>query len=220
MFTLHDQFEIDDGDGPSPDAASLAEVERSARQLTSDKDALVRLQRGAVWVLLRTPLLRAASTPEDLLQTALLAVLEGRRVWRKDQVDFVGLLLGTMRSLAYNNERILRETSVQTVPLESQLHGDDAYGPRIEFDAPSQALTPEETLSVRQDAAELDRRVAALRALWPLDDPARLILEHLLKGKDKRETRQLLGLSNKEYWSADRRLTRAIDTLAQQRSQS
>lgn len=88
-----------------------------------------------------------------------------------------------------------------------------------EFDAPSHALTPEGALLARQDAAELDARVNALRALWPLDDPARQILEHLLMGKTKRELRPLLGLSDKEYWSADRRLTRAIDAIAIKRSQ-
>lgn len=219
MFTLQEHLELDEGE-PAPDAAKLAEISRGVRQLASDKVALARLQRGAEWVLARTPALRAACAPEDLLQTALLTLLEGRRNWKQDQVDLVGLILGTMRSLAYNNERILRETTVPTVPMVVSTASEDSDRQTAEFDAPSQALTPEEALVARQNAAELDQKVAALRALWPLDDPARQILEHLLKGKNKREVRQLLGLGDKEYWSADRRLTRAIEAIALKRSQS
>ncbi|MCZ8076667.1 MAG: hypothetical protein O9341_21325 [Paucibacter sp.] len=215
---LHDHFELDKGE-PEPDAATLAEIAHGVRQLASDKPTLARLQRGALWVLARTPMLRDACTPEDLVQTALLTLLEGRRAWKQDQVDLIGLILGTMRSLAYNNERILRETTVQTVPMVVMTPGELPDSPAMEFEAPSPALTPEEALLARQDAEELDGRVNALRALWPLDDPARQILEHLLKGKSKRELRPLLGLSDKEYWSADRRLTRAIDAMALKRSQ-
>lgn len=218
MYTLHDYLELDKGE-PAPDAASLAEVANGVRQLASDKVTLARLQRGALWVLARTPMLRDACSPDDLLQTALLALLEGRRSWKQDQVDLIGLILGTMRSLAYNNERILRETTVQTVPMLVATPDGALDSGVTEFDAPSPGLTPEEALLARQDAAELDDRVNALRALWPLDDPARQILEHLLKGKSKRELRPLLGLSDKDYWSADRRLTRAIDTIALKRSQ-
>ncbi len=218
MYTLHDHFELDECE-PALDAASLAEIAQGVRQLASDKVTLARLQRGALWVLTRTPMLQGACAPEDLLQTALLALLEGRRAWRRDQVDLVGLILGTMRSLAYNNERILRDTTVQTVPMVGSAAGEDSDMRPAEFDAPSHALTPEGALLARQDAAELDARVNALRALWPLDDPARQILEHLLMGKTKRELRPLLGLSDKEYWSADRRLTRAIDAIAIKRSQ-
>lgn len=219
MFMLQDHFELDGGE-PTPDATKLAEISRGIRQLASDKVALARLQRGAEWVLARTPALRASCAPEDLLQTALLALLEGRRTWKQDQVDLFGLILGTMRSLAYNNERILRETSVQTVPMAGKTAAEETDRPNVEYDAPSPALTPEEALVARQDAAELDRKVTALRALWPLDDPARQVLEHLLKGKNKREVRQLLDLSDKEYWSVDRRLTRAIDAIALKWSQS
>jgi hypothetical protein len=218
VYTLHDHFELDESE-PAPDAASLAEIAQGVRQLATDKLTLARLQRGALWVLMRTPMLQGACAPEDLLQTALLALLEGRRGWKRDQVDLVGLILGTMRSLAYNNERILRDTTVQTVPMVAAAAGEDSDARHVEFDAPSLALTPEEALLARQDAAELDDRVNALRALWPLEDPARQILEHLLKGKTKRELRPLLGLSDKEYWSADRRLTRAIDAIALKRSQ-
>lgn len=218
MHTLHDHFELDKGE-PGPDGSILAEIAHGVRQLASDKATLARLQRGALWVLTRTPMLRDACSPEDLLQTALLALLEGRRAWKQDQVDLIGLILGTMRSLAYNNERILRETSVPTVSMVLPTRGEDLDSRGTEFDAPSSALTPEEALLARQDAAELDGRVNALRALWPLDDPARQILEHLLQGKSKRELRPLLGLSDKEYWSADRRLTRAIDAIALKRSQ-
>jgi len=218
VYTLHDHFELDESE-PAPDAASLAEIAQGVRQLATDKLTLARLQRGALWVLMRTPMLRGACAPEDLLQTALLALLEGRRGWKRDQVDLVGLILGTMRSLAYNNERILRDTTVQTVPMVASAAGEDSDARHAEFDAPSLALTPEEALLAHQDAAELDDRVNALRALWPLEDPARQILEHLLKGKTKRELRPLLDLSDKEYWSADRRLTRAIDAIALKRSQ-
>lgn len=219
MFTLQDHLELDQGD-PAPDPASLAEIARGVRQLTSDKVALARLQRGAEWVLARTPVLRGTCAAEDLLQTAVLTILEGRRSWKQDQVDLIGLILGTMRSLAYNNERILRETTVLTVPLMGTTASEDSDREAAEFDAPSQALTPEEALVARQAAAEFDQKVTALRALWPLDDPARQILEHLLRGSSKREARQLLGLSDKEYWSADRRLTRAIDALARTWSQT
>lgn len=222
MFTLSDQFDDEDAQAKSPlVVATQGEIESALRLAYGNRVTLARLMRAAQWVLASTAVLKTVCTADDLLQTAVVALLSGRRTWDRSRLDFVGLVLGTLRSLAYSNERILRYTTIQITSIgevDPQGAGNDD-GDAIERQ-PSEGLTPEEAFSAVQRELEFQEAVEALRLLWPVGDAARDILEHLLVGKDKREARALMGLEERDFWSADRRLTRAIAELARTRSHS
>ena len=213
-----DSSHIDDEpDEPGDVLASDAEVD--AEVMATSRDAMLRrrLVKGASFLLSRTSKLQGTCTEEDLLQTALTAILERRRKWKKNRVDFIGLVFGVMKSLASNADRILAKTTVETVS-ESVLAGDglgELASPlaNIAGDGP----TPQEAYSAKEEQAELDAAVASLRAQIEPNDPALHIFDLLLAGKSKKEIREQLGLSSNEFWSADRRLSRHVDAFATKR---
>ena len=79
-------------------AATQEEIDEAIEALTPVQ--LVRLQKIA-WLRHRALGRRAAGRHEgDLLSDALIAVLEGRRKWIRDNCDLVAFLAGVMRSIA------------------------------------------------------------------------------------------------------------------------
>jgi hypothetical protein len=102
--TVHteDLDEEDDNAQPGDVIATEAEVRREIELVHRNKSLKKRLLRAAYVILQTTTRLRAGYTPDDLLGDAALAVLERRRKWPTNRVDLPGLLVGVMKSLAWN----------------------------------------------------------------------------------------------------------------------
>ncbi len=60
---------------------------------------LVRIRKFSYRPYLNLGRRGAGLSPEDLIQDAMMAILDGRRKWPKNRVDFVKLLLGVNQSL-------------------------------------------------------------------------------------------------------------------------
>src|SRR5690349_5849511 len=81
-----------------PIPANRQEIEQAIEGLTEAE--LVRLQKIATFRHRSLGTRGAGRNEGDLLSDAIIAVLEGRRKWFKEKVDFMGFLQGVMRSLA------------------------------------------------------------------------------------------------------------------------
>src|SRR4030095_8155185 len=78
--------------------ATTDEIESAIQALKPGE--LVRIRKFAYrryWTLGRRG---AGMSPEDLIQDAMMAILDGRRKWLKGRVDFVKLLVGVIQSLS------------------------------------------------------------------------------------------------------------------------
>jgi hypothetical protein len=72
-------------------------------------------------------------------------------------------------------------------------------------------LSPEDILIANEEADEQEQRIEKLRKLLVNDKDATSILNLLLEhGLSKSEIREKLGMHDKSFWAADRRLQRAV----------
>lgn len=212
---MNEDSEDETGGQPGDDFATTVEVEAALKGAMGDKDVRHRLAVGANVLLSRHQRLAATVTWEDLLQGALTAILAGKRKWPKNRLDFVGLVFGTMKSQASNQSRILANTTVQAVPESSLARSDDVSGEspidRIAGETPG----PEQAYSRKEEEARDEADLASLRA--QLKPAAQQVFDLMLAGSTKKEIRTALGMSEKDYWSADRQVGRGLSALATRR---
>ncbi len=200
------------------DVASLREVEAELARCSQNPSAQRRLMKGAKMILNTTTVLKARCQPEDLLQHALLALLSGRRRWKKNRIDFLGLVFGAMKSLAYSHDKSL-QTKDEHVVLERELgHRND------EEDAESfverQGHADDSPIELLIEAEHEESYVSVLRELrlkFAVEDLAGRILDKMIErqGFMPLDIRKALNVSERDFWSAHRRITRALDALSQ-----
>ncbi|WP_434668047.1 sigma factor [Paraburkholderia sp. A3BS-1L] len=147
----------------------------------------------------------------DLLQDAFLAVMEGRRLWQPANVSFVPFLIGVMRSLAHSHHKHLMGSHSPDITFEHQLPATGDGTSAIDSFAAASQASPEDTVSEQQEHAFVEAGIAILRAQLKEQPVSLAILDGLLDGKEKKEIRESLGIADKVFWSADRRLTRTIE---------
>jgi DNA-directed RNA polymerase specialized sigma24 family protein len=172
---------------------------------------LVRIRKFAYlryWTLGRRG---AGLSPEDLIQDAMMAILDGRRKWRRSRVDFVMLLIGVIKSLSSHIvEGKARDAFDDVVEYHAPEEDTDALD---RMPSPA-ALRPEEQL----EAEELEREATALdgriRDHFKDDDHALTIYQGLCESMKPAEIREC-GLSEKEYDAAQKRLKRGVRKLAE-----
>lgn len=208
-----DSDDEDDKAQPGDVIATEAEVRREIEMVHRNKSLKKRLLRAAYVILQTTTRLRAGYTPDDLLADAALAVLERRRKWPTNRVDLPGLLVGVMKSLAWNREQTLTKASPQ-VALESDLQrpeGDESLLDQLAVDQG----TPEQVLDDSQTRAEEDAVLTILRASFGPDELPGRILDEIRKreGHTQAEIRSALGVSESDYWNAFKAVRRAADNF-------
>lgn len=142
--------------------------------------------------------------PDDLLQQAFVAVLDGSRKCPRD-IRMIAFLAGTIRSLASS-----RFKSFNRAP---ELHsfvaqGDDCEEIPVVLDCPTEAPNAAQQLISEQEAAAIH---TAIMSLFVDDELARLIVEGDMEGIDASELRELTGLDGTAYNSKRRLIRRRID---------
>lgn len=180
------------------DLASEQDIRAAVEQELNDPSS--RIAAGAARILRRNPRLSEQMTPLQLVSTAYEAILS-TRTWNKN-VPFPLHVFRTMRSLANNDTRKIKTTRPQIV------FGQEEYDDQIDED---QLPSPEEILIEKQTVVA---RVSKLRSLLHKDPVALEILNLFLEhGLSKAEIRSKLNLSNTKFWSADRKIQRAVEKL-------
>lgn len=198
---------------PGDEVATRDEVFEAAALARSDV-MNVRLLVAAKFILGKTSQSKRFQEPDDLLQDAIEAVLSGRRKWIKSCVDFRGLLFGVMRSLASSHEKSSAKTAPDiTMEHELQLVGEEQESPVLE-DVSIDTETPEVALLRREDDAMKEGMFTILRAEFGPEDIHGQILDEVRKGFVSHfETYTALGIDEKAYRNAWKKLMRAADSL-------
>ena len=153
--------------------------------------------------------LYGASVDEsDLVQEAIAALLHERRIWKPSQVNFVGVLIGAIRSIA-SNHKAKSLSSGYSIP-ESQLAATDDDD---ESEAPSALcadthLNQEETMIQAERRADNLVRVQELYSFFENDKEARDVMDGWREGMSGTETIEVLEIDRKEYETIAKRIRR------------
>ncbi len=134
---------------------------------------------------------------EDLLQEAIGATLGGDRHWFPTRVDFVGHLVGAVRSIAWNWHRSAAVATV--VALDPD---DGAEGSAHEAPAPS----PERIALAKKELDEITRLLEG-------DRLATAVVDCWADGLTGPETWAALGITELDYRAFVRRLRRRLRHL-------
>ncbi len=144
----------------------------------------------------------------DLVQQAIAALLQERRTWKPSQVNFVGLLIGAIRSIA-SNHKAKSLSSGYSIP-ESQIAPTDD-------DDESEALTalctdsrPNQEQTMIQAELEADNvvRVQELYGSFDRDKEARDVMDGWRAGMSGAEIMEVLEIDRKGYETIAKRIRR------------
>jgi DNA-directed RNA polymerase specialized sigma24 family protein len=210
---LTDDDSDDESVLPEDVLASNEEIAEAVAHARRDTKAKVRFLVAARFILATTRELKRLCEPEDLFQDAIVAVLAGKRKWRTNRVDFNGLLVGAMRSMASNRDKTLKKNPKLTMEHELPLIGEEQEPQKLEEIAPGGETTEEAVLRREQESLE-ETQFALLRARYGPDDLHGRILDIVRQGfVSHLEVRQALGIDEGVYRNAWKALMRAAESL-------
>lgn len=183
-------------------AATRDDVERAIAALTrADEQRLDRFARYKVRGLGRRALGR---DNKDLLHDALLSTLSGTesetagRRWYKNRVDFVGHLLGAMRSIASHWKEAFDEKEAH---LESEVSVETEDGEILSPIERTQSTAPsQERIFFAKEV------LGQVYKLFQNDDLAALVIEGIRENWTGPETMDRLEIPKDEYEAAIKRI--------------
>jgi DNA-directed RNA polymerase specialized sigma24 family protein len=193
--------------------ASPEEVKEAISDLSDPDHRRLRKAAGAIFSF--RPVLWELYEPKDLVSKATLAALAGERKWPKGKVDIAKFLIEAMRSIAWNDVRKLKDGTQPRFVSEHDLkptEQEDDATPSIEVAAGS-VPSVEDGLLESEEHAKGQANLALVRAQLADDKDLAQIFDHYLKGLTKREIRRKLGMTDGQFWSADRRLNRRLEQI-------
>lgn len=186
-------------------SATDAEVREAIGSLT-DAD-LTRLGRYAWWRVQAIGRGARGNKQEDLLQEAIVRTLDSRRTWNRSAVDFIGHLIGVMRSIASEWAESLEAERHDEPLLESELVRDpDGTDINPFQSAVSHAPGFEKTL-------EAQDRISVIRDFFRDDSEVLEIMEGLAAELKGPEICEILGISRTTYETVMRRLRRGLPKI-------
>lgn len=198
---------------PGEPVASPDEVRDAVRNLSDP--AQRRLAAAAHAFLRLYPDLARQVDPKELVNMAVESALKPNgRKWPKHRVDIVKFLAEAMRSIAFDEARKLKG-GVRLVPeTDLQTPGSEQPAGSLLESLGEPTPSPEELRLELEKEAKAQAALAVFRVqLAAADNEISRILELRLQSFSKAEIRAHLKLSDKAFWTADRRLTRRIEEL-------
>ena len=150
----------------------------------------------------------AALDAGDLVQSAIIGLLEQRRTWNPKKVTFIGVLMGAIRSIASNHkDKSLK--SGYSVPESQLVSGDedDESGTPIELH-PDSRLNPEQQMVSAEDEKDITRLVGELYDFFEGDAEARLVMDGWSEGLSGTEIIEALEIDRKGYETIAKRVRR------------
>jgi DNA-directed RNA polymerase specialized sigma24 family protein len=144
----------------------------------------------------------------DLVQQAIVALLQERRTWKPSQVNFVGLLTGAIRSIASNHkEKSL--SSGYSIP-ESQIaptHDGDESEALTSLRSDSRPNQEQTMIQAERDAENVVL-VEELYGFFDHDEEARDVMDGWRAGMSGTEIIEVLEIDRKGYETIAKRIRR------------
>lgn len=180
---------------------------------TAEVDAALRAMSAADWErALRLARFRAAGLPdwtgESLLSEALVKLMAGERVWRRDVQPLV-TLANVMHSLASNDRK-----KQAGAPIDRFVTVDVGAGTE---EGETQGVTAPDDRSPMV-IADARSQLAAIEQLVADDEDAQMVLMAWCEGLRGKEAASDLGFEMNRYEAARKRLERKLKPLADLRN--
>lgn len=184
------------------------EVREAIASLTEAESVkLKRLAEGAAYRLRRHVW---GTSGNDILQVAIERVLENKRHWKPQKVDFVGFLAGIIASIEFDWRK--QGKRGDTPVLETDLPATNADGdemPTAVQSAVDRRLNPEKQLIESEELTQ-EELYQQIEELFSEDALASLIFSEWRRETKGPEIMKALDLTRTEYDTAVRRMDRAI----------
>lgn len=151
----------------------------------------------------------AAVDGDDLMQRGVVELLESRRSWNPKKVNFIGVLLGVIKSIASNHKaKSLRNGySVADSQLASNQNDGDHVQTPLELLADTRPIA-ELQIAVTERETEVRIVVEGMYAFFEADAEAQLVMNGWLEGKSGTEIIVDLGIDRSAYETIAKRIRR------------
>ncbi len=193
---------------PEEKAATVDQIRAAIGSLTqADSERLDEFARNRVR---RLGPKAAGVTHRELLNEAIIAVLDGTRRWNPDKVDFSGLLIGSMRSITSNWARKYDPDEQPVLESDLRRKTSDREQHQTAFDtAESREPNPEQALLANQPSRE-ELLVQQIENVFAEDADATWVLECWADGMDGPAIKQFLDWTETQLNTTVRRMRRKI----------
>lgn len=210
--------------GPAkPEPAGLADIRQAVDALTHEDTERIRqsAQNRIYWI---GPYTANGRTAQELVNEAYQRILDGRRKWYKERVDFTKYLIGVIRSIASEwagyHERNKDENLPEFAQLESQLSKIDDDGKQIPpFDHLADIRpTAEQALIRAEREAEDEALVKEIECTFGNDDKASMVILGIEDGMNGPAIRAEFQMSEQDYKAAMRRIRYGVNKILEKRN--
>jgi|GEM_PF-1056274 len=202
-----------------PHPATAGDIEEAIKALTDEENE--RIEQSALNRIAR--IYRAANgrSHEDLIQEALVRILDGTRHWYKDRVSFADCLIGASWSIAsaWAGHRERNKETPEYAARESDLSRTDEHGKTVSpFDtlddpAPNTETGMIEAEITAEQEAESKALADKIEAAFADDERASIILMGFQDGMTGSQIREAFGFSEKEFRTTTRRIQRGAKRI-------
>jgi RNA polymerase sigma factor (sigma-70 family) len=204
---------------PKPEPATPGDIERALKDLRLEDTE--RIRQFAVNRIHRIWHAANGRSHDDLMQEALLRLLDGRRHWDKANVSFTQCIIGVIRSIAseWAGHRKRNKELPEYAQVEADLTKPDEEGKDTSpFDTlaepgPSaeQALIHAEVSAERE--ANNEALVKEIELEFSGDDKASILIMGFQDGMDGPSIRADFGISEKEFKTTMRRIRYGVNKI-------
>jgi hypothetical protein len=188
--------------------AGPEEVRQAISALTDGE--LLKLLRLAEQAIFRLRRKVWGVEARDLLNDAVLRLLNEKRRWKPKRVDLVGQLAGIITSI--ESDWLKRGKRGEVPVLETDLRRDDPDGAEIPTAlelAPAPQLDPEQAALGSEELTQ-EQLLHQIEELFNPDPLASLVFSEWRRGTAGPEIMKVLDLTRQQYDTAVRRMDRAI----------
>jgi len=195
--------------------ASPEEIKKAIEALYRDISVKKRLVATASMLLENKAHLKRQYQAEDLFQDALERIAMGKRRWPTNRLDFVGLVIGVMKSWSYSLEKTMSRENDHIV-MEHELIVSNGEDETLNLeDVASDGSAPLEQLEANESDIEEKSYLVILKAQYGTNELPARILEVLSSGafETHAEVISALKVEETDYRNAWKRLMHAAEKL-------
>lgn len=188
--------------------AGTDEVRQAIAALTVAES--IKLQRAAEGAAYRLRRRVFCVDPKEISNEAITRVLDGRRHWQPRKVDFLGLLIGVIKSIEFEWREQAKQP--ENPILETDLPASNSDGdptPNRIQQAPDLSSGAEREL-IEQEQITQEQLFDQLEEFFSDDPLAALIFSEWRRGTKGPEIMKALDLDRQQFDTAVRRMDRAI----------
>lgn len=201
-----------------PEPATPGEIRQAIEALT--REDTERIEQSALNRINRIWQAANGRSHDDLIQEALVRILDGKRHWYKGNTSFTQCLIGAIWSIAseWAGHRKRNQDEPEYASLETDLTRTDDEGKLVSpFDGVATAgLNPEQALMSTEREAQNKAVVEKIETSFADDEKASILIMGIQDSMDGPAIRAEFEMSEKDYKTTMRRIQRRVKKIMEQ----